>query len=67
VVTGAGRPLADRSAAVAAERAAVTVRIHHAIDRLQHYHPDLAAHLRTAIRTGIACIYQPTQPIDWNQ
>jgi hypothetical protein len=47
-------------------RKAVTARIRHAIDRLQHYHPDLAAHLRAAIRTGTACTYQPTQPVDWN-
>ena len=50
------------------ERAArrLPPRIHHAIDRIQHYHPDLAAHLRTAIRTGTACTYQPAQPVDWN-
>ena len=47
-------------------RKAVTARIHHAIGRIQHYHPDLAAHLRTAIRTGTACTYQPAQPVDWN-
>jgi predicted ATPase len=47
-------------------RKAVTARIHHAIDRLQQYHPELAAHLRTAIRTGTACTYQPAQSIDWN-
>jgi tetratricopeptide (TPR) repeat protein len=47
-------------------RKAVTARIGHAIDRLQRYHPDLAAHLRASIRTGTACSYQPAQPIDWN-
>jgi hypothetical protein len=47
-------------------RKAVTARIHHAIDRLQHHHPDLAAHLRAAIRTGTACTYQAAEPIDWN-
>lgn len=47
-------------------RKAVTARIHHAIDRIQHHHPDLAAHLRAAIRTGTACTYQPAQPVDWN-
>ena len=47
-------------------RKAVTARIHHAIDRIQNYHPDLAAHLREAIRTGTACTYQPAQPVDWN-
>jgi hypothetical protein len=47
-------------------RKAVTARIHHAIDHLQHYHPDLANHLRSAIRTGTACTYQPAQPVAWN-
>jgi hypothetical protein len=46
-------------------RKAVSGRINHAIDRLQNYHPDLAAHLRAAIRTGTACTYQPPQPVDW--
>jgi predicted ATPase len=51
-----------------AERArkAVTARINHAIDRLHPYHPDLAAHLRVAVRTGAACTYQPAQAVDWN-
>ena len=38
-------------------RKAVTARIHHAIDHLRRYHPDLAAHLHAAIRTGTACTY----------
>jgi hypothetical protein len=51
-----------------AERArkAVTARIYHAIDRLQPFHPDLAAHLRAAIRTGAACAYQPAEAVDWS-
>jgi hypothetical protein len=47
-------------------RKAVTARIGHAIDRVQLYHPDLAAYLRATIRTGTACTYQPARPIDWN-
>jgi hypothetical protein len=47
-------------------RKAVTARIGHTIDRLQRYHPDLAAHLRAAIRTGTTCTYQPPQPVNWN-
>jgi predicted ATPase len=51
-----------------AERArkAVTARIYHAIDRLEPYHRELAAHLRSAIRTGTACTYQPAQAVDWD-
>ena len=47
-------------------RKAVTARIHHAIDHLERYHTDLAAHLRAAIRTGTACAYQPTEHVSWN-
>ena len=47
-------------------RKAVTARIRHAIDHLQRYHPDLAAHLRASVRTGAACTYQPVEPVDWN-
>ena len=46
-------------------RKAVTARVHHTIDHLQRYHPDLAAHLRAAIRTGTACSYQPAEPVGW--
>lgn len=46
-------------------RKAVTARIRHAIDHLQHYHPGLAAHLHAAIRTGTACSYQPAEPVGW--
>jgi hypothetical protein len=59
---GRSRRLGDDSERA---RKAVTARIHHAIDRIQRYHPDLATHLRTAIRTGTACTYQPAQPADW--
>ncbi len=41
-------------------------RMHHAIDHLEHYRPDLAAHLHAAIRTGTACVYQPAEPVEWN-
>jgi hypothetical protein len=61
---GRSRRLGDDSERA---RKAVTARIHHAIDHLQDYHPDLAAHLRAAIRTGTACSYQPAEPVGWNQ
>jgi predicted ATPase len=60
---GRARRLGDDSERA---RKAVTARIHHAIDHLERYHPDLAAHLRAAIRTGTACVYLPAQPVDWN-
>ena len=61
---GRSRRLGDDSERA---RKAVTARIHHAIDYLEHYHPDLAAHLRAAIRTGTACTYQPAEHVTWNQ
>jgi hypothetical protein len=61
---GRNRRLGDDSERA---RKAVTARIHHTIDHLQHYHPDLAAHLRAAIRTGTACSYQPAEPVGWNE
>jgi hypothetical protein len=61
---GRSRRLGDDSERA---RKAVTARIHHAIDHLQDYHPDLAAHLRAAIRTGTSCSYQPAEPVGWNQ
>ena len=60
---GRGRRLGDDTERA---RKAVTARIHHAIDRIQNYHPGLAAHLREAARTGTACTYQPALPVDWN-
>jgi hypothetical protein len=47
-------------------RKAVTARIRHTIGHLRRYHPDLADHLRAAIRTGTACTYQPAEPVDWD-
>lgn len=61
---GRSRRLGDDSERA---RKAVTARIHHAIDHLQNYHPDLAAHHRAAICTGTACSYQPAEPVGWNQ
>ena len=60
---GRSRRLGDDSERA---RKAVTARVHHAIDHLERYHPDLAAHLRAAIRTATACVYQPAEPVEWN-
>ena len=37
-----------------------------ALSKLDQVHPDLAAHLRGALRMGTACCYAPTEPITWN-
>jgi Rv2258c-like winged HTH domain len=60
---GRSRRLSDDSERA---RKAVTARIHHAVDHLEHYHPALAAHLRAAIRTGAACAHQPAEYVSWN-
>lgn len=46
-------------------RTAVTWRIRSAIKRIDAVHPDLGQHLRTAVRTGLWCCYQPEHPVAW--
>lgn len=50
-----------------AERArrAVGTRIRLGLDRIQRAQPPLAAHLRTHIRTGTFCSYEPDNPVRW--
>ena len=51
-----------------AERArkAVGTRIRLTLDRMAHVHPALERHLRTSIRTGVFCSYQPEHPRAWS-
>ncbi|MER5504112.1 AAA family ATPase [Streptomyces sp. NPDC002766] len=46
-------------------RTAVTARIRAAVERVAAVHPELGRHLRTAVRTGTLCVYQPEQPPEW--
>ncbi|WP_188189358.1 ATP-binding protein [Nonomuraea sp. SYSU D8015] len=50
-----------------AERArkTVTARIRDVLRKLDHTHPELAAHLRASISTGSTCRYQPEDDITW--
>lgn len=59
-----GRP---RRAGDPAERArgTVTWRIRDSIGRIEKAHPALGRHLRTAIRTGTYCVYDPESPPRW--
>jgi hypothetical protein len=59
---GRARPANDP-----AERArwAITKQIQSAIDRLDRAHPALARHLRTSIKTGRYCSYEPERLIEW--
>ncbi|MFC7305816.1 ATP-binding protein, partial [Streptomyces monticola] len=56
---GRARRLGDE-----AERArkAVTARIRDTIRRLDSRHPELAAHLRESVSTGLTCAYRPQDP-----
>lgn len=60
----------DRRPGSAAERARVNVTksIRQAVDRIEPHLPALAHHLRTTIRTGTFCAYEPdpTDPPAWD-
>lgn len=46
-------------------RTAVTARVRAAVERVAAAHPELGRHLRTAVRTGTLCVYEPEQPPTW--
>lgn len=46
-------------------RAAVTLRIRHAVRKIEAAHQPLAKHLTNSLRTGTFCSYQPEHPIAW--
>ncbi|QDY77942.1 AAA family ATPase [Streptomyces qinzhouensis] len=50
-----------------AERArkTVTARIRDTLRRLDRLHPELAAHLRESLTTGLHCSYRPATPVSW--
>ncbi|MEM7436696.1 MAG: hypothetical protein AAF436_16200, partial [Myxococcota bacterium] len=50
-----------------AERArkAVSARIRESIHRIGDAHPAAGEHFRNAVRTGVFCCYEPTDPVDW--
>jgi len=56
-----------RRSADTAERArsAVTQRIRSTIKRIAAVHPQLGAHLRSSMRTGIFCSYHPEHEVTW--
>ena len=61
-LSGTARRLADP-----AERArkAVANRIRDAMSRIEAHHPTLGRHLRTSIRTGTFCSYEPERTVTW--
>jgi tetratricopeptide (TPR) repeat protein len=50
-----------------AERARKTVsaRVRDALQKIDRVHPDLAGHLRDALRMGTLCSYTPREPTSW--
>jgi hypothetical protein len=46
-------------------RTAVTARIRDAIRHIEHIHPAFGRHLRSAIRTGTFCVYEPETATRW--
>ena len=46
-------------------RKAVTARLRDAITRIARVHPDLGAHLRASVSTGVRCRHAPPEPTPW--
>lgn len=46
-------------------RSAVTRRIRDAVKRIESVHPQLGAHLRRSVDTGLFCSYRPETPVQW--
>lgn len=59
---GRSRKLADPSERA---RAAVTLRIKSAIQKIGNIHPSLAKHFQNNIKTGTFCVYSPENPVMW--
>ena len=57
----------DRRLGDETERARKTVgaRVRDALAKIERVHPELATHLRSALRMGTLCSYTPAEPITW--
>jgi tetratricopeptide (TPR) repeat protein len=57
----------DRRLGDETERARKTVsaRVRDALSKIDRVHPELAAHLRGAVRMGTVCSYAPAEPTTW--
>jgi hypothetical protein len=47
-------------------RQAVTKALRRGLQQIQRAHPLLGRHLRTALKTGLFCSYNPEQLISWD-
>lgn len=61
-----GRPRSFPDAAERARKAAGN-RIRRALRRIEHHHPELAAHLHASLHLGTFCAYRPVEPTRWQQ
>ena len=59
---GKVRPMNDASERA---RKAVSARIRSSIQKIEKAHPELGAHLRAHVKTGIHCSYEPSAAIPW--
>jgi hypothetical protein len=57
----------DRGLGDETERARKTVsaRVRDALSKIERLHPELATHLRGALRMGTVCSYTPAEPTTW--
>ena len=57
----------DRRLGDETERARKTVsaRVRDALSKIERVHPELAAHLRGALRMGTVCSYAPAESVMW--
>ena len=46
-------------------RKTVSARVRDALSKIEHVHPELATHLRGALRMGTVCSYTPAEPTTW--
>jgi len=53
--------------AVERARKSVSNRIRDSIRRIEQIHPRLGRHLKSSIRTGTYCIYEPEMPVSWER
>lgn len=62
-LAGKARPQGDD---VERARKAVARRVKDAIVRVEAVHPKLGRHLRSSIRTGAWCTYEPAERVNWH-
>jgi len=46
-------------------RKTISARVRDALGKIDRAHPELGAHLRSAVKMGTACCYEPSEPTSW--